>query len=329
MVVTLPKVVHRVAQSELILETRDLVKRFGNFTAVNGLSFAVKQGEIFGFLGPNGAGKTTAISMLSCLFPPTSGTADIGGYDLVKQKNKVKKIIGVVPQELAVYPTLSTYDNLMFFGGIYGLSGKLLKERVKEALDIVALTERANEPVKNFSGGMKRRANIAAGLLHHPQLLFLDEPTVGVDPQSRNYIFESVQRLNRERGMTVIYTSHYMEEVETLCNRIAIVDKGKLVALGTKQSLLDQLGGGVLYLNLSRVNADIINRLKSIPTIRQIEQPSPEVPRLNCQTSNAQQALVGVIPTLAGLGVEITGIELSEPNLESVFLYLTGKKLRD
>jgi ABC-2 type transport system ATP-binding protein len=191
-----------------ILEVDNLVKKYGDFEAVKGVSFSVEEGEVFGLLGPNGAGKTTVISMLTGIFPPTSGTARIGGYDITTQMDEVKKFNGLVPQDLALYPTLSARANLSFFGRIYGLRGKDLKERVDDVLRIVALTERADGAVEKFSGGMKRRVNIAAGLVHQPKLLFLDEPTVGVDPQSRNHIFESVMRLNRERGMSIVYTSH-------------------------------------------------------------------------------------------------------------------------
>ncbi|NJD59760.1 MAG: ATP-binding cassette domain-containing protein, partial [Anaerolineae bacterium] len=237
-----------------MLEVENLVKKYGDFEAVKGISFSVEEGEVFGLLGPNGAGKTQTISMLTGVIPPTSGTARIGGYDIHKEANQVKKINGLVPQDLAVYPTLSARANLNFFGRIYGLHGKELKERVDDVLRVVALTERADGVVDKFSGGMKRRVNIAAGLVHQPRLLFLDEPTVGVDPQSRNHIFESVQRLNRERGMSVVYTSHYMEEVETLCSRAAIIDEGRIIALDTIKNLIGLLGGGVVYVGVSQLD---------------------------------------------------------------------------
>ena len=215
-----------------------------------GSDFTVEEGEVFGLLGPNGAGKTQTISMLTSVIEPTSGTARIGGFDIRNQRDQAKKINGLVPQDLALYPTLSARANLNFFGRIYGLRGKDLKQRVDDVLRIVALTERADQAVEKYSGGMKRRVNIGAGLLHHPRLFFLDEPTVGVDPQSRNQIFESVQQLNRERGMSIIYTSHYMEEVEFLCNRVAIVDSGRIIAIDTIKNLVAMLGGGVIQLGL-------------------------------------------------------------------------------
>jgi len=321
-------------KTENFLSVQNLVKRYGDFTAVDNLSFSVQPGEIFGLLGPNGAGKTTTMSILSCLFPPTRGTATIGGYDLVRQAKQVKQLIGVVPQDLAIYPTLNAYDNLLFFGSMYGLHGKALKRQVWEALEIVGLTEKARQPITTFSGGMKRRVNIAAGLLHHPRLLFLDEPTVGVDPQSRNYIFESIRQLNREQGMTIIYSSHYMEEVEALCNRIAIIDGGQLVALDTKEKLIEQLGGGIMYLGLNQGEAELIMQLEALPSIEHIEQIASAAAAnasvlLKCQVTSAQRALLEIIPTLNGLGVQLVSLEISEPNLESVFLHLTGKKLRD
>jgi ABC-2 type transport system ATP-binding protein len=324
-----------VVRTEPLVEVKGLVKRYGSVTVVENLGFSIEPGEIFGLLGPNGAGKTTTLSMLCGLFPPTQGTATIGGYDLVRQADQVKRLIGVVPQELAVYPTLSSSDNLAFFGRMYGLGGKLLKERIREALEIVGLGDRAGHAVASFSGGMKRRINIAAGLLHHPRLLFLDEPTVGVDPQSRNHIFESILRLNQEKGMTIIYTTHYMEEVETLCKRIAIIDGGKLIAVDTKERLLASLGGGVLYVGLSQGKKEVIDRLRAQRLIECITVSESDTGgadghvMLRCKTTDAQRALLEIIPTVTGLGDRITSLEISRPNLESVFLHLTGKKLRD
>jgi ABC-2 type transport system ATP-binding protein len=321
-----------------ILEVKDLVKKFGDHIAVNGISFEVEEGEVFGLLGPNGAGKTTAISMLTGVLPPTSGTALIGGLDIHKDASRVKQMIGLVPQDLALYPTLSARANLSFFGSIYGLRGSELKERVDDVLSIVSLTERANESVAKFSGGMKRRVNIAAGLVHHPRLLFLDEPTVGVDPQSRNHIFESVLKLNRERGMSIIYTSHYMEEVELLCSRVAIIDQGKIIAMDTIKNLVAVLGGGVIHIGLRNADESIVPQIAALPAA----QPSPEQPagvvppareeaavmvKIECEHS--QQALVNLINFLNQHDIDIASLDTLEPNLESVFLHLTGKKLRE
>ena len=333
-----------------ILEVNNLVKKYGDREAVKGVSFTVEEGEVFGLLGPNGAGKTTTISMLTGIFPPTSGTARIGGYDIVKELDQVKRINGLVPQDLALYPTLSARANLSFFGSIYGLRGKELKERVDDVLRIVALTDRANESVDKFSGGMKRRVNIAAGLVHHPKLLFLDEPTVGVDPQSRNHIFESVLQLNRERGMSIIYTSHYMEEVELLCSRVAIVDQGKIIALDTIQNLIALLGGGVIKVGVPKVSDELLAQIAALPAVKAatalyptraspVAPPaSPEqkagqetaaTPVIKIMAEHSQQAVVSVIGFLNERNVPHTSLEILEPNLESVFLHLTGKKLRE
>jgi ABC-2 type transport system ATP-binding protein len=332
-----------------ILEVDNLVKKYGDFEAVKGVSFSVEEGEVFGLLGPNGAGKTQTISMLTGVIPPTSGTARIGGFDILKERDKVKKINGLVPQDLALYPTLSARTNLNFFGQIYGLRGRQLKERVEDVLRIVALTERADGVVDKFSGGMKRRVNIAAGLVHQPRLLFLDEPTVGVDPQSRNHIFESVQRLNRERGMSVVYTSHYMEEVETLCNRAAIIDEGRIIALDTIKNLIALLGGGVVYVGVKQVDEATLAELAALPAVKEAtlvsQPPAPPAPEgkestaeakpvtanpvVKIVATNNQQALVNVLGYLNQHDIVITSLEIMQPNLESVFLHLTGKKLRE
>ena len=333
-----------------ILEVDNLVKQYGEFYAVNGVSFSVEEGEVFGLLGPNGAGKTQTISMLTGIIPPTEGTARIGGYDILEDMDKVKEINGLVPQELALYPTLSARANLNFFGRIYGLRGKELAERVEDVLETVAMTERANETVDKYSGGMKRRVNIAAGLVHQPRLLFLDEPTVGVDPQSRNQIFESVLSLNRDRGMSIIYTSHYMEEVEYLCNRVAIIDEGKIIAMDTVENLIAMLGGGVIQVGFHEVddkllaqisalsavnNASLLPQEPALPPeegaeVEEIEAaPEESLPIVKVECANSQQALVELIEFSNQQDLKITSLKILDPNLESVFLHLTGKKLRE
>ena len=333
-----------------ILEVDNLGKKFGEFPAVKEVSFSVEEGEVFGLLGPNGAGKTTTISMLTGILPPTSGTARIGGYDIQDNLGEVKRINGLVPQDLALYPTLSARANLNFFGSIYGLSGKQLKERVNDVLHIVALTDKADGTINKFSGGMKRRVNIAAGLVHQPKLLFLDEPTVGVDPQSRNHIFESVLRLNRERDMSIIYTSHYMEEVELLCNRVAIIDEGKIIALDTIKNLIAKLGGGVIHIGLQHADEALLEKISALPAIKKasiIKTPAPpptseaedtetiEKERevggelIEIVSENSQKAIVSLIGFLNQEDIQLTSLEILEPNLESVFLHLTGKKLRE
>ena len=338
-----------------ILEVENLVKKYGDFAAVKGISFSVEEGEVFGLLGPNGAGKTQSISMLTGVIPPTSGTARIGGYDIHEDMDEVKNINGLVPQDLALYPTLSARVNLNFFGRIYGIRGKQLKARVKDVLNIIALTERADQAIEKYSGGMKRRVNIGAGLIHQPRLLFLDEPTVGVDPQSRNQIFESVMQLNREQGMSIIYTSHYMEEVELLCNRVAIIDEGQIIALDTIKNLIAMLGGGVIYVGLHQVDDALLESLSNLDGVDHAslapqpvmpaaadqggppsgepgdQPPAPEtkseVVKIECEDN--QRALISIISFAGEHDLTITSLEILEPNLESVFLHLTGKKLRE
>ncbi len=309
-----------------VIEINGLVKKYGDRVAVNNLSLSVLKGEIFGLLGPNGAGKTTTISILATLLSPDGGKVTIGGHDLVKEAKMVKNIIGLVPQELALYPTLSAWDNLAFFGRIYGLRGPALKERIETVLDLVGLSDRAGDAVQTFSGGMKRRVNIAAGLIHQPRILFLDEPTVGVDPQSRNFIFEHVERLNAE-GMTIIYTTHYMEEAERLCHRVAIMDEGRILALDTPKGLISLLGGGVIHLGLAADAAEAL--LPSVQALPQVRAASPQDSRLKVEASDARQALLALIELCNVRDVPILSLEVLEPNLESVFLHLTGKRLRD
>ena len=312
--------------SENIVEAQGLVKRYGDVEAVRGLSFAIRRGEIFGFLGPNGAGKTTTISMLSCLLEPTDGTAIVAGHDVVKAPGEVKRRIGLVPQELALYPTLSARDNLNFYGRIYGLRGRALRQRVDEALEMVGLAERDKSAVETFSGGMKRRLNIAAGLLHRPEVLFLDEPTVGVDPQSRNAIFEHVERLNAE-GMTILYTTHYMEEAERLCHRVAIIDQGHIIALDTPRKLVTDLGGGIIHLGIANGMAEgLLEEIRALPEVRAVTRLDGKV---KVETTRAQEALIRLLALFNSTDTDVTALEVLEPNLETVFLHLTGKRLRD
>ncbi len=321
-----------------ILEALNLVKKYNDRTAVDDITFSIGEGEIFGLLGPNGAGKSTTISMLTGLFPPDSGRVQIVGFDVVTETEKVKNLIGLVPQDLALYPTLSGRENLRFFGEIYGLSGARLTEQIASALEIVGMTDRANDRVQSYSGGMKRRMNLAVGLIHHPRLLFLDEPTVGVDPQSRNPIFECVERLNREQGMSILYTTHYMEEAERLCHRIAIIDHGKIIALDTPRNLVALLGGGVIQVGLADCDDELCQQVGELSQVREVTlalqppaegNPGPARQILKIEARNTNEALLQVIQLFNQRHIEILSLETLEPNLESLFLYLTGKSLRE
>ncbi len=309
-----------------IVEVRGLVKRFGELAAVDDVSFAIEQGEIFGLLGPNGAGKTTTISMVSCLIDPTAGSITVDGNEVATAPGAVKSTLGVVPQEIALYPTLSAQENLAFWGQMYGLSGGALKSAVAEALELAGLADRAKERVEKYSGGMKRRINIAAGILHKPKVLLMDEPTVGIDPQSRNHILETVKQLNAA-GMTVLYTSHYMEEVEYLCDRIAIMDHGKIIASGTLNELRDVVGGmDVVDVKVTEVTDCVLDRVREIEGVKQADRTDGAIQVL---TPSSGSVLGKLVATLESEGAHVTSITVTEPNLESVFLHLTGKSLRD
>ena len=310
-----------------IIEIENLTKRYNERTVLQGLSLSIVEGEIFGLLGPNGAGKSTTISILAGLIAADEGMVKIGGFDIAHDLDRIKSTIGFVPQDLALYPTLSAKDNLAFFGQIYGLGRNLLKERVAWALDLVRLSDRANDSVHSFSGGMQRRLNIAVGLIHKPRILFLDEPTVGVDPQSRNFIFEHVEQL-KAGGMTILYTTHYMEEAERLCDRVAIVDEGRVLALDTPHGLISLLGNGIIR---AAVPPDAVKSLmteiQSMPPVAKITAGSDG--RLTMETKDSRPALIAFIEVCGRLDIPILSLEVLETSLESVFLHLTGKRLRE
>jgi ABC-2 type transport system ATP-binding protein len=311
-----------------ILEVQNLVKKYGEFIAVNGISFEIQEGEIFSLLGPNGAGKTTTISMLSTLYSPTSGDAVIGGHSITKEPMAVKQVIGVVPQELALYEDLTARENLVFWGQMYGLSGKSLNNRVDEVLEQIGLTDKAKNRIKTYSGGMKRRVNIGIGLLHKPRLLFMDEPTVGIDPQSRRAILDTVKDLNRQ-GMTVLYTTHYMEEAQELSNRVGIIDHGELIALGTQKELTQQVGETeTLILHIGE-NDDSESLARSLNGIKDVLEASADDHEVSVVAQEAEEVLAAVVTRANERGVRIRSIDIREPNLEAVFLHLTGRALRD
>lgn len=309
-----------------ILELVNVTKTYKNTPVVNGVSFAINEGEIFGLLGPNGAGKSTTISMAAGILKPTGGRIMLDGRDLRADLNRSKRLIGYVPQDLALYPTLSARDNLEFFGRIYGMTGRELSGRVNDVLKIVQLTDRAGDAVEQFSGGMKRRVNLAVGLLHRPRLLFLDEPTVGVDPQSRNAIFESLEALNRD-GMSIVYTTHYMEEAERLCARVAIVDHGNIIAMDTPASLIQRLGDGVIQLELQgNDTAGLDESLRRLDSVKQVTRRGNQ---LEIQTRRFEQTIVDAMQVVTRLNSRVTGMNLMEASLETVFLNLTGRSIRE
>lgn len=310
-----------------LIEVKGLVKNFNGNAAVDQVSFDILTGEIFGLLGPNGAGKSTTISMLCGLLQPDEGDVLINGESFRKNSMALKSLLGLVPQDIALYPTLTARENLKFWAKMYGLKGSLVKKRTEEILEIVGLSDRGNDRIDNYSGGMKRRINIAAALLHKPKVLIMDEPTVGIDPQSRNHILETVLELNKE-GMTVLYTSHYMEEVEKLCDRIAIMDHGKIIAMGTKEELSRIDGDNdEISIEAKPLEEGILAKVKNISGVLQatIEDESC----LRIIVAPGTEVIADLVTFLGQEGIKISHIKIKEPNLETVFLHLTGRALRD
>jgi ABC-2 type transport system ATP-binding protein len=308
------------------IKVQNLHKDFGEVYAVQDVSFDVQVGEIFSLLGPNGAGKSTAISMLACLLAPTQGEAWVMGHSILHQSMAVKAAIGVIPQEIALYDDLSARENLNFWGKMYNLRGAALQQRVDEVLDMVGLADRQKGRVEKFSGGMKRRLNIGVALLHKPQVVIMDEPTVGIDPQSRRNILDSVKDLNRQ-GMTVLYTTHYMEEAQELSDHIAIMDQGKLIAHGTHDELV-KIVGELDRVDLT-VNAEPERLLESWQATEGVHQVSTEDGTLTLLVDDSNLVLPRLFELATQAGVRITSLEIQEPNLETVFLHLTGRALRD
>jgi ABC-2 type transport system ATP-binding protein len=306
------------------LEVREVSKHYGPTLALDRVSFDVDQGEVFGLLGPNGAGKTTLLSIASCLLEASSGEIRLLGRPIVPSDREVRRLIGVVPQELALYGELTARENLCFFGELYGIRGAELRRRVARILAAVGLEDKAGDRVRTFSGGMKRRLNLGVALVHAPRLLLLDEPTVGVDPQSRNHIFEEVRRLNGE-GLTLVYTSHYMEEVQALCGRIGIIDHGRLAACDTLPRLL-QLLPGKIRIRVRNLTPALREQLKDLPDALFGEYDGEA---LELQCGDTRTTLVELMRILQRTGSEVTEFDVEETNLERVFLHLTGRELRD
>jgi ABC-2 type transport system ATP-binding protein len=308
------------------IQVQGLHKNFGDVYAVQGVSFDVQAGEIFSLLGPNGAGKTTMISMISCLLQPTQGDALVFGHSIIREPMAVKAAMGVVPQEIALYEDLSARENLAFWGKMYELRGKPLKQRVDEVLEVIGLADRQKGRVGKFSGGMKRRLNIGIALLHKPRLFIMDEPTVGIDPQSRRSILDSVKELNRQ-GATVFYTTHYMEEAQELSDHIAIMDHGKLIAQGTHEELVKIVGElDRIDLLLNVEAAPVIERWKAVAGVQRV---SAEDGKVTVLADDSNLVLPHLFEAATQAGARITSVEIQEPDLEAVFLHLTGRALRD
>lgn len=309
-----------------MLVATDLRKAYNGTVAVDDVSLRLGRGESVGLLGPNGAGKSTTIAMLSTLVRPDAGRVEYAGEDVNSNPEAVRRALGVVPQEIALYPELSAQENLEFFGGLYGLRGAALKGAIDDALELVGLTERRRDQIKKYSGGMKRRINIAAALLHDPKIVIMDEPTVGIDPQSRNHILDTVRRLNVERGLTVLYTSHYMEEVEQLCDRVYVMDHGKVIAEGSLKDVRALAGDeGTVLLQADRYPDDLLEALRKLRGAGQVALLDDGV-RL---TRSGELALMEVMHAAEAAGVTVTNLSVSTTSLEDVFLHLTGRKLRD
>jgi ABC-2 type transport system ATP-binding protein len=307
-----------------VLEVHEIRKRYGDLEALRGVSLHVGEGELFGLLGPNGAGKTTLLSILSCLLDPTSGNARLFGKPLARSDKSLRPLIGLATQDVSLYGELTARENLAFFGKLYGLRGSDLAKRVDEVLEFTALKDRADDRVGTYSGGMKRRLNLGVAFVHRPRILYLDEPTTGVDPQSRFHLFEEIRTLNAS-GTTVIYTSHYMEEVQALCPRIAIMDHGRVIACDEREKLLKMLDA-TLTIRVASGAAKVAERVSQVPGTKII---AAEGDMLKLATSNANELTIRVIALLRELGIELTGIETKEPTLEQVFLHLTDTVVRD
>ncbi|TAJ45856.1 ATP-binding cassette domain-containing protein [Methanofollis fontis] len=306
------------------IHVKDLTKTFGAFTAVDGISFEIEEGEIFGLLGPNGAGKTTTISMLSTMLLPSGGTATVDGHNVVTEQDAVRRSIGIVFQDQSLDEELTAYENMDFHGRLYRIPSPLREERIAELLGLVGLEGRKDDLVKTFSGGMRRRLEIARGLLHRPRVLFLDEPTLGLDPQTRNHLWEYIENLNAEMGITIILTTHYMDEADRLCDRIAIIDQGRIVALDTSARLKDAVGGDLVLLR----TADPVRTagVLAAPWVERIEGHDGEV---LIHLRNAERHISEIVTLLDREGIGIESLSVRKPTLEDVFLHYTGRSIRE
>lgn len=302
-----------------MISIKNLTKKFENLTAVDNLNLEIKEGEIFGLLGPNGAGKTTTLFMLTTLKPPTSGTATINNYDIIKDSDKVRKSIGIVFQDPSSDEILTGYENLKLHGWLYDMPDELREDRIKEVLELVDLTNRKDDLVKKYSGGMRRRLELARGLMHHPKVLFLDEPTLGLDPQSRDYIWSYIEKLAKEEKITIVITTHYMDEADKLCDRLAIIDYGKIIVLGTPEELKKELGGDIIKLKGKNLN---VETLKNLSYVKNISVSRDEI----CLTvENANMHIQDILKIIG----KVDSTEIRSPTLDDVFIHYTGRIIRE
>jgi len=312
------------------IEVRNLTKKFDGFTAVDNLSFDVKRGELFGLLGPNGAGKTTTINMLSTLLTPSSGRARVCGYDVVEEREDVRRNIGIVFQEPALDNKLTGKENLEFHAMMYGMNKEERGRRIREVLELVELSDKADVLVEKYSGGMKRRLEIARGLIHKPKVLFLDEPTLGLDAQTRRRIWEYIKKLNRENGVTIILTTHYMEEADYLCDRVAIIDYGKIIAMDSPKKLKDRLGGDVITFEIEEKADELADELTSvISKLRFVKSVKRHDSKLTLTVRRGEKRIPQLIIMAQKKGIDIKSVTLHKPSLEDVFLHFTGKTIRE
>jgi ABC-2 type transport system ATP-binding protein len=306
------------------IEVEHLTKTFGDFTAVDDISFAIEHGEVFGLLGPNGAGKTTTISMLSTMIKPTAGTATVEDRDILRDGDGVRRSIGIVFQDQSLDEELTAFENMDFHGRLYRLPKILRQEKIAGLLGLVGLEERKDDLVKTYSGGMRRRLEIARGLLHEPKVLFLDEPTLGLDPQTRNHLWEYIANLNEEKGITIILTTHYMEEADRLCNRVAIIDNGRIIAMDTPERLKEEIGGDVI--TIFSPDADMIASLLTAPWVNRVDRYEGSV---NISLQHAEVHLTDIVNLLNRRNIAIESISVHKPTLEDVFLHFTGRRIRE
>ena len=308
------------------IQVENLTKNFNGFTAVDKITFNVKTGELFGLLGPNGAGKTTTINMLSTLLKSTSGRAEVAGYDIGRHKDDVRNSIGIVFQEPALDTKLTGRENLEFHAMMYGMPKEIRRERIREVLTLVELEEKSDILAENYSGGMKRRLEIARGLIHHPLVLFLDEPTLGLDAQTRRHIWEYIKKLNKESEVTIILTTHYMEEADYLCERVAIMDNGTFVALDSPDKLKDILGGDVVSLEVAGDPTSLKHKYEEVDWIKTVAVYGRV---LSLTMEKGERRIPALITTAQSFGLEVTCVNLRKPSLEDVFIHYTGKTIRE